>query len=75
MPSNVTTTITTVQGQAWDQIAREKLGSEFSMHTLLAANWKNRGVVLFSGDIPVTVPTAEAEAAKSPAQSVPPWKR
>lgn len=68
-------TITTTQGQAWDQVAREKLGTEFSMHKLLDANWKNRGVMLFSGDIPVTVPAAEAEAATSPAKSVPPWKR
>ena len=71
MHSNITTT----QGLAWDQIAKEKLGSEFAMHKLLAANWQSRGVLLFSGDIPVTIPAAEVEAAKNPVRSIPPWKR
>lgn len=68
-------TLTTTQGQAWDQLAKERLGTEFSMHKLLSANWQSRGVLLFSGDIAVTVPEQAAEAAKSPVASVPPWKR
>jgi hypothetical protein len=68
-------TLTTVQGQAWDQLAKARLGTEFSMHKLLAANFKSRGVLLFSGDVSVNVPATEAEAAKSPTESLPPWKR
>ncbi|MDR2946282.1 MAG: hypothetical protein LBV79_06015 [Candidatus Adiutrix sp.] len=71
MRSNFNTT----QGLAWDQIAKERLGTEFRMHELLSANWKSRGVLLFSGDISVAVPEVASQATKSPAESLPPWKR
>ncbi|MDL2279066.1 hypothetical protein LJC15_00180 [Desulfovibrio sp. OttesenSCG-928-G11] len=65
----------TVQGQAWDQIAKSRLGSEFQMHKLLEQNWQSRAVLLFSGDKTVSLPENAAPTAKSPTQSVPPWKR
>ena len=67
--------IITTQGLAWDQIAKERLGIEFRMHELLAANWKSRGVLLFSGDIAVAVPETAGREPKSPVESRPPWKR
>ena len=66
---------TTTQGQAWDQLARERLGSEFAMHKLLAANWAGRGVLLFSGDIRLTVPEQDGQPEKNIRHSLPPWKR
>lgn len=65
----------TIQGQAWDQIAKDRLGGEYAMHELLKANWQARGVLLFSGDIPLTVPDLPETQKKAATQSLPPWKR
>lgn len=65
----------TVQGVAWDQIARERLGSEYAMHEIIARNLHLRGTLLFSGDIAVSVPEKTAETAKPPTESLPPWER
>lgn len=65
----------TVQGLAWDQIAKNKLGSEYAMHKVIAANLKARGVLLFSGDIEVAIPQTDEPRAKTPTESLPPWER
>lgn len=40
----------TIQGEAWDSIAKSKYGSEYEMHTLLAENPAMLDVLLFSGN-------------------------
>lgn len=49
----------TVQGDTWDKIAYEKLGSEYLLPLLLEANYKHRGVVIFSGGIPIVIPSLD----------------
>ncbi len=46
----------TIQGEAWDILAKSKYGSEYEMHTLLAENPACLDTLLFSGNIPVNVP-------------------
>ena len=68
-------TISTVQGQAWDMIAKDRLGGEFTMHRLMAENIDAMGVLLFSGDITLTLPDIQAREVKPLIESLPPWKR
>lgn len=62
---------TTTQGQAWDQVALERLGSEKQMSALLPVNPDEMDALLFSGEVSVAVPEVKPLAAKS----LPPWKR
>lgn len=68
MPNN----IVTVQGQAWDQIARDTYGSEALMDTLLSGNVDEADVLLFSGETPVLLP---GEVEPAGVRSTPPWER
>lgn len=47
---------TTVQGDTWDKIAYEKLGSEYLLPLLLEANKQYRQVLIFSGGITLIIP-------------------
>lgn len=68
MPSKYTTR----QGQAWDQIAKEALGSEKMMHHLIQANPEHRYTVFFSAGVKLEIP--DVEPGKKP-KELPPWKR
>ncbi len=57
----------TIQGEAWDILAKSKYGSEYEMHTLLAENPSCLDTLLFSGNIPVNVPEKEKTTVKIPA--------
>lgn len=49
----------TKQGDTWDKIAYETLGSEYLLPLLLDANSKHRKVVIFSGGITLTIPDVD----------------
>ena len=68
MPNRVTTT----QGTAWDQIAKDRCGSELQMGTVLSENITEADTLLFSGETTVTVPE-NVEAVR--VRSLPPWER
>lgn len=63
--------IITVQGQAWDQVARVHVGAENQMGVLLADNVEEADALLFSGNTAVTVPGRSVTRARS----MPPWER
>jgi hypothetical protein len=47
---------TTVQGDTWDKIALITLGSEYLLPLLLEANSTYRTLLVFPGDITLTIP-------------------
>lgn len=61
----------TVQGQAWDQVALKRYGSEKQMGSLLPANVDEIDALLFEGGIALEIPVIEPLRVKS----VPPWER
>ena len=61
----------TVQGQAWDQVALKRYGSEKQMGSLLPANVDEIDALLFEGGIALEIPAIEPLRVKS----VPPWGR
>ncbi len=71
MPNN----IRTIQGQAWDQLARASYGSEKLMHHLLSSNTDNADVLLFSGNTPLEVPDVGADETRRAAVQPAPWER
>lgn len=50
------TNYVTKQGDTWDKVAYETLGSEYLLPLLLEANYRYRNVVIFSGDVTLTIP-------------------
>lgn len=60
-------TAKTVQGEAWDTIAKKKYGSEYEMHVLLAENPAFLDTLFFSGNKEIRVPEKEKTAIKVPA--------
>lgn len=65
-------TYTTIQGQAWDQIAREALGDEKLMHHMIRANPEHRRVVFFSAGVSLKIPDVKKENRPP---ELPPWKK
>jgi len=62
----------TKQGDQWDQIAFEQLGSEYLVDQLIAANPERRMTVVFNAGIRLILPEVKASPKKSgPA----PWRR
>ncbi|MED0687594.1 tail protein X [Anoxybacillus ayderensis] len=49
-------TYITVQGDTWDKIAYETLGSEYSLPFLLEANKKYRHIVIFPSGLKINIP-------------------
>lgn len=68
-------TRTTIQGQAWDQLALELYGAENAMSRLLAANPQARGVLQFSGEKRLSAPDVSDDTRRIAQESLPPWKR
>lgn len=68
MPSD---RFTSTQGQAWDQAALVKLGSEKQMGLLLPENPDEADALFFSGGQKLAIPAIGVEAVKS----LPPWER
>lgn len=61
-------TYVTIQGDTWDKIAYDTLGSEYLLPLLLESNPKHRNVVIFSGGINLIIPDIDmAEFTERPA--------
>ncbi len=61
----------TVQGQAWDQVALKRYGSEKQMGVLLPANVDEIDALFFEGGISIEIPEVKPLRVKS----IPPWER
>lgn len=55
----------------WDQVAKEKCGSEKAFHELLPVNAAEMDCLVFAGETLLDVPEMELPAMKS----LPPWER
>jgi len=64
-------TYTTGQGDMWDQIARDQLGSELLMGQLIAANPAHASTVIFSAGVVLSVPDVSPQPTLF---TQPPWK-
>ena len=58
-----------IQGQTWDQIAKEVYGSEIKADVLMAANPKQLGVFIFPAGVLLNVPELEESNT-----NLPPWR-
>lgn len=65
-------TYTTVQGDTWDMIAYQQLGSTNYTDRLVSANPEHIGTLLFPAGIALRLPEIETEKT---ADNLPPWKR
>lgn len=54
---------TTIQGDTWDKIAYDKLGSEYLLPILLEANQQYRNIVIFSGGISLFIPEIDTSVS------------
>lgn len=63
-------TYTTIQGDMWDLIAYQQMGSEMYMNTLMAANLRYREVVVFPAGVTLTLPTVTTVVNSL----LPPWQ-
>ena len=68
MPNNV---YTAAQGEAWDQAALARLGSEKQMSALLPDNVDEMDALLFGGGTPRIIPDVKPQTFRS----LPPWER
>lgn len=64
-------TYTTVQGDYWDTIALDQLGSEYYLSELMEANRKYIGIVVFPAGIVLQIPDISPKTSLT----LPPWKR
>ncbi|MDE7064978.1 MAG: tail protein X [Desulfovibrionaceae bacterium] len=71
----MTSHIRTVQGQAWDQIAKSVYGSELLLDRLVSGNPEEADVLLFSGDTPLSVPVISGQDIHRTTTALPPWER
>lgn len=67
MPS----TYKTKQGDTWDLIAYQTVGSELHMIELLEANPQHKETVIFSAGVVLNIPTIRTPEP----DTLPPWKR
>lgn len=64
-------TYRTIQGDMWDKIAYEQMGSVLYTDQLIKANADHAATVIFPAGVVLTIP-----AAKDPVDmQLPPWKR
>ena len=68
-------TVRSVQGQAWDQISKAEYGAEKLLNAVLEANAEDADAVLFSGDMPVTIPSVDVDTQRKALERLPPWER
>lgn len=64
-------TYTTIQGDMWDKIAHEQMGSTLYMDKLIKANIGHAETVVFRAGVVLTIPAVEDE----PDMQLPPWQR
>lgn len=68
-------TVRTTQGQAWDQLSKAEYGAEKLLNAVVGANAEEADAVLFSGDMPVTIPSVDATTQRKALDLLPPWER
>ncbi|MGG1442168.1 tail protein X [Brevibacillus laterosporus] len=68
MPRNYITS----QGDMWDAISWNLLGSEYYMDLLIAANPEHKEMVIFPANIQLIIP--DVDTSQIP-EHLPPWKR
>jgi len=61
----------TVQGDTWDLIAKQQLGSEQYAPALMAVNQHLNHTLLFDANTELTLPEITTEAVST----LPPWRR
>lgn len=64
-------TYTTIQGDMWDKIAYEQMGSALHMDKLVKANIRHAATVIFPAGVVLTIPAVEDEVD----MQLPPWQR
>jgi phage tail protein X len=69
----MSTTYTTRQGDTWDVISKRVYGSEIFMHELIAANFLQREVAVFSDGVVLEVPEIDTQRLDN--DKLPVWKR
>jgi phage tail protein X len=62
----------TSQGDMWDNLARELLGSEKYMNHLINANPDHEDTVIFSAGVYLTIPRIDTATTS---EALPPWKK
>lgn len=65
---------TTKQGDTWDLIAREQLGSEWFCDQLLHKNFFYSDQVIFPAGIPLALPEITEEEKNNAQADLPPWR-
>lgn len=68
-------TYTTIQGDTWDAIAKNQLGSEKFTDKLVAVNFEQRKTMFFSSGIVLNLPEVSTEEQTTASEGLPPWKR
>lgn len=63
----------TKQGDMWDQIAYNELGSTSHTDALMNANQQYKDIYIFPSGIELTLPVITAD--KRVSESLPPWKK
>lgn len=63
-------TYTTIEGDMWDKIAYEQMGSVLYMDKLVRANTEHAATVLFPAGVVLTIPAVEEVDMQ-----LPPWQR
>ncbi|MCG8632252.1 MAG: tail protein X [Desulfobacterales bacterium] len=66
-------TYTTSQGDTWDLIAYNEMGSEKLMHDLIDANPGYQDTVYFSAGVGLTIPDVPVSISSD--DPVPPWQK
>lgn len=64
-------TYTTIQGDMWDAIAKQKYGTENAMNVLLEANREYSDTVVFSAGVVLNLPDYDAPSP----DALPPWRQ
>lgn len=64
-------TITTIQGDTWDKLAKRAWGDEKLMDLLIRANPAHHATAVFSAGVTLAVPESERGTRSAP----PPWRK
>lgn len=67
-------TYTTKQGDTWDLIAYEQLGSEWFADKLISKNFFYSDQVIFSAGITLELPEITEEEKNNAQADLPPWR-
>lgn len=67
-------TYTTVQGDMWDSIAYQQLGSVAYTHQLLRLNQQYHDIYIFPAGVVLTLPEVDV-TTDTAAAALPPWKQ